>query len=147
MGVESYKVERILTIEDGQIKMEGKARYTPEALLLDIKIHGDVNLPDDLIGHSVYMKRVEPGIEDGQLIGIGEGSLFRSSGKDIPVKIETKYIVSPSPLPNPLTRTEFRIATEDGELRGLSYKLRIHSIFDGVNSMEKVATYQPMYFL
>ena len=134
MGVEEYEVHRRLEVAGGQIDMRGRAFYKAEALTLDIDIEGDAQLPDDLIGHSVYMKRV---YQDGPstLLGVGNGSLFRSDGTDVPVEINTRYDVQPSPLANPLDGEEYRIATEDGKLSGLSYHLRIHSIFDGANSL------------
>lgn len=134
MGVEEYDIHRKLDVAGGEINLRGKAFYTPEALVLDIDIDGDANLPDDLISHSIYIKRVYhdgPGI----ILGVGNGSLFRQDGSEVPVDINTRYLVQPNPLPNPMKDCEYRIATEDGLLFGLSYHLRIHSIFDGGNTM------------
>ncbi|MFH6955088.1 hypothetical protein ACHSBP_18480 [Pseudoalteromonas sp. XMcav1-K] len=138
MGVIEYEVERRLELAGGLINMHGKAYYTNEALVLDIDIEGNIDLPDDLIGHSVYLKKVYPSECKSKAFGVGEGSLFRANGEDVPLTINTKYNLTPSVLPNPLEAPEYRIATEDGVLNGNSYSLRIHSIFDGINTMEGV---------
>ncbi|WP_305928048.1 hypothetical protein [Bacillus mycoides] len=141
MGIESYKVVRKLRILDSVITIEGTANFTPEALVLNVKVKGDVDLPDDLSGHSIYLKRVEPIGNNSGLIGIGEGSLFRTNGEEISLQIDTEYVNIYPELRNlkyAITKPEFRIATEDGELYGLTYRTRIHSIFDGINSMENV---------
>lgn len=137
MGVEEYKVHRKLDIGDGRVDMKGKALYTHEALILDIKIEGDVSLPDDLSGHSVYVKKVYPSGE-GEMLGVGTASLFRFNGDEVKVGINTRYQVKPSPLPHPLIAPEYRLATADAERYGLSCHVRIHSIFDGINSMNSV---------
>ncbi|MDO3401920.1 hypothetical protein QWI29_17910 [Mycolicibacterium neoaurum] len=134
MGVEEYEVHRVLTLGGGELHLQGQARYTPEALELDIEIEGEAEIPDDVICHSVYSKKVFAD-GPGTLVGTGEGSLFRADGSDIPVGINTNYKISPNPLPNPLTNAEYRTATESGVLFGTSYHLRIHSIFDGQNTM------------
>lgn len=137
MGVEEYDVHRKLDIGDGKIEMKGKALYTPEALILDIDIDGDVELPADLTGHSIYVKKVYPS-SDGEILGVGTASLFRSDGTEVGVAINTRYRVNPSPLPRPLKNPEYRIATADAELYGLSCSIRIHSIFDGINTMSQL---------
>ena len=140
MGVQRYAVHRILGFENGNVTMRGRALYSAEALILDIDVEGTVEMPDDLIGHSIYQKKVSPSECQTKVFGVGEGSVFRSNGGELPFTINTVYEIEPSPLPNPLTQDEFRIATEDGVLNGRSYALRIHSIFDGLNTMNKVAT-------
>jgi len=126
-----------LSFGEGKINLAGKALYAAEALGLEVDINGQVTLPDDLCGHSVYITRVEPD-GSGRTKSIGEGSLFRASGNELKVKIKSSQVLHPTPLPHPIRATEFRIATEDGELHGNSYRLTIHSIFDAHNSMSLV---------
>ncbi|MCX2829737.1 hypothetical protein RGU76_28910 [Bacillus pseudomycoides] len=141
MGIKSYTVNRKLRLLGSTIIIEGTAELTLEALVLNVKVKGNVELPDDLSGHSIYLKRIEPIDGKSKIIGVGEGSLFRTNGEEISVQIDTEYTNISPPLSNlkrAITKPEFRIATEDGELYGLTYRTRIHSIFDGINSMESV---------
>src|SRR5262245_34961410 len=144
MGAEEYAVRRRLRFSTGgKIDMSGTARFTPAALVLDVEVNGDVRLPDDVSPHCMYIKRVEPVPGTDHLIGVGEGSLFRRDGAEISLLVDTKYtLISPkaSELARPLAGPEFRILSEDGELDGTRYHSRIHSIFDGINSMQNVAT-------
>lgn len=137
MGVEEYEVHRRLRLLGGEINFKGQARYTPDALVLDIAVDGDAQLPDDLIAHSTYFKRVYQTSPD-VILGVGEGSLYRADGSDLPIQIDTRYKVKPAPLPNPMKVVEYRVATEDGVLFGRSYSLRIHSVFDGANTGAKL---------
>jgi hypothetical protein len=132
-GAKLYRAQRELTFDQGKITLEGTARYTDEALLLDVEVQGKVDLPDDLCGHSVYFQRVSPA-SDGTLTARGDGSLYRKSGEEIRISISARQRFEPA-LSDPLTKSEFRVATEDGVLEGRSYRTTIHSIFDGANSM------------
>ncbi len=141
MGVASYRVERELTLDGGSIRITGTAKLTPHFLQLDTECSGQVRLPNDMVGHSVYITRVKPMPGEGALHEIGQGSFFRANGEEIPVKITAQYKdfePAYNSLPNPLTKPEYRFVTEDGELWGLNYRSRLHSIFDGVNSMSLI---------
>jgi hypothetical protein len=137
-GARSYESVRELTFDNGKLTVEGKATYSEHALSLDVHISGKISLPDDLIGHSVYILSVRPQ-GDNTLQAVGEGSLFRRSGEEVKVKIRSKQTILPMPLPDPIEKNEFRIATESGDMYGLSYRLTIHSVFDTANSMTQAA--------
>lgn len=137
-GAQSYDSQRTISSEGTNLVLKGKANYSPEALSLQVDLTGNASFPDDLACHSVYILNVQPQA-DNSLRAVGQGSLFRKSGEEIKLSIEAKQSITPSPLPDPIDKAEFRIATESGHLRGLSYTLTIHSIFDASNSMAHVA--------
>jgi hypothetical protein len=137
-GATSYESHRELSFSEGKLILNGKAIYSDQALSLIVELTGQVNLPEDLIGHSVYVLSVRPQ-NDRSLKAIGSGSLFRRSGEEIKVQIEARQTITPNPLPDPILNNEFRIATESGELHGNSYSLTLHSVFDTANSMAHVA--------
>jgi hypothetical protein len=145
IGAIQYNVERDLMIKDGteaEIHMIGIAKFNDNALDLDINFVGKkLSLPENLAGHSVYFKIIKP-IGDGQLRGRGEGSLFRTDGTDIPVKIRSSYHIEYGESPKPIKEKQYRVATEDGVLNGTSYTLRVHSIFDGVDPFDGIDPFE-----
>lgn len=146
MGVENYTCRRIITIGDEQLLMSGEALYKEEVLDLSVSVSGDINLPDDLCGHSAYVAYREPAGGGSTIRSVGEGSLFRASGEEIPVRVDSEYSLEPDPLPNPLRGRDYRIVTEDGELIGLTYMCKIHSISDGANTLRSVDDMAPAEF-
>lgn len=139
MGAKGYSTRRVLKFgKSEQIVIEGDVSLEDIGFTFKGKISGEAKLPQDLAGNSMYIKRIDPSDGGIKLIGTGEGSLFRSNGPEVPVRIETVHTLRPKPLPNPLTFTQFRIVTESGDLIGRTYRTRIHSVVDGVNTMAKV---------
>jgi hypothetical protein len=132
MGVQSYQLMRKIDVAGGTITITGTAKYLAQALTLALEIEGKVDLPDDLAGHSVYLKKVSAH-SPSCIKAVGEGSLFRLNGSEVPVDVNSRYDLLPDPLPNIIANPEYRYATEDGIVTGNSYHLRIHSIFDGKN--------------
>ncbi len=139
MGAKGYSTRRVLKFgKNEQIVIEGDVSLEDIGFTFKGSISGEVKLPQDLAGNSIYIKRIDPSDGGIKLIGTGEGSLFRSKGPEVPVRIETVHTLRPKPLPNPLTSTQFRIVTESGDLIGRTYRTRVHSILDGANTMAKV---------
>jgi hypothetical protein len=138
MGANSYSTKRILTFKNGKITIKGNIDKKDESVKFTGSINGKVKLPNDLAGNSIYIKRIDPKERGIKLIGIGEGSLFRINGQEIPMKIHTIHNLKTKRLRNPLRNTQFRIVTENGELIGKTYRAIVCSILDGNNTMGNV---------
>ncbi len=137
MGAKDYATRRTLTFKNGRIVIDGNLVWKGGGFVFSGSINGKVKLPPDLAGNSCYMKKIDPTKEGTRLIGTGEGSLFRTNGREVPLRINTIHNLRPKRLSNPLKITQFRIVTESGELIGLTYRSVVHSVLDGNNTMSK----------
>lgn len=138
MGAKGYSTRRILTFGSDKIVIEGDVSLEDSGFAFKGTISGKAKLPQDLSGTSIYIKKIDPSDRGTKLTGIGEGSLFRSKGREVTVQIETVHVLRPTSLVNPLHSTQFRIVTESGELIGQTYRTTVHSVLDGANTMAKV---------
>lgn len=137
MGAKRYDAERIISRGEEEIVIEGVSEAREECLALDLEVSGSMDVPQDLSGHSAYYVRLEP-TEDNRLVGAGEATLYRESGENYDVDLESEYDMEPDPVPNPITEPMYRIVTEEGELSGNTYESRIHSMLDSSNPITDV---------
>jgi hypothetical protein len=138
MGAEGYETKRVLTFQPdlGQVTIQGNVSDTERGTVFEGTIEGQANLPDDLTGSSVYVKRIEPHEDGARLLSIGEGSLFRDRHQEVTVKIESEHRLRPTPLANPLTQIQYRMVSEAGHLIGRTYHTRVHAIVDTKDPFE-----------
>lgn len=100
MGGKGYTTRRILKFGEDEIIIEGDVSLEDTGVLFRGSISGTANLPENLTGNSIYMKKMEP-VRNGEIKGIGQGSLFMSDGNEIQVRMETRHQIRPTDLPNP----------------------------------------------
>jgi len=146
-GVTAYSAERTIDIGiAGKIVMSANATLIGDKITIQANLAGSYTGDCSKSGHAIYYITAEP-LENGRKIrGVGEGSLFDCDGKETKVTLDQIFSLhQPQNLPNPLTKKEFRILTEDGVLSGLSYRQRIHSICEPDDIFSKIQTVQSIY--
>jgi hypothetical protein len=137
MGANGYKTVRKLFFENGGlITISGDVTIDRNNFTFAGSIEGQADLPDDLAGNSIYIKRIVP-VKEHELHGVGEGSLFRQNGREIKVKIDTTHLLKyhGERLSNPLKNEQFRIVSESGTLLNRTYKTNAYSILDGATTL------------
>ncbi len=140
MGATGYNTVRKLDFENGgQITISGEVSIDHNNFTFSGSIEGQAELPDDLAGNSIYIKRIIP-VKEHMLHGVGEGTLFRQNGRGVKVTIDTTHTLKfqGERLPNPLKGEQFRIVSESGTLTNRTYKTNAYSILDGANTMAAV---------
>jgi hypothetical protein len=135
-GGKGYSTRRILKFGEDKIVIEGDVSLNNANVVFEGSITGRAMIPDDLTGNSIFIQKLEM-VKEGELRGIGEGSLFKSDGRDVQVTIVTLHTIRPTHLDNPLSHPQFRITTSSRNLSGLTYHTIVHSIVDGINTMER----------
>lgn len=130
-GVEQYDSTRVLSLDRGELAVDATSKYLPDRLEIDLHVTGEIDLPDDLAGHSSYFVRVEPS-DDGRLVGVGETDLHRDGGTTVESRLDSEYRgFQPAPIPDSLDGSTLRVVTEHGDLEGTTYSTQVHSLLDG----------------
>jgi hypothetical protein len=140
MGASGYDTDRTVSLPgeyDGEVDIWGEVSSDGSSFGFEGEIDGEMALPDDVGGNSMYFQRFVP-FEDGTVLtGTAMGSLFRSTGEEVKLRLDEEHSLQ-GDLSDPLTEPEFRVVTESGHLEGRTYRTVVHSIVDDENAMAKL---------
>lgn len=139
-GADGYETQRVLTLggaAEGTLEAVGEVSLE-DGLHFGGEIRGELRLPGDLAGNTMFVQRIEPDDDGRQFSGGAVGSTFRSSGGEVPFELEEETELA-GEITDPLTEPATRIVTENGTLCGRTYRTRVHSILSGGSLLTDLA--------
>lgn len=140
MGTRGYATHREVSLPgeyDGEVVIEGDVFTGESGFGFNGEIEGEMRLPDDIGGNSMYFQRFVPSEEGQVLTGTAYGSLFESPNEEVKLRLDEEHELVDSPS-NPLTEPMFRVVTESGTLQGRTYHTVVHSILDTENTLQTI---------
>ncbi|ELZ18386.1 hypothetical protein C478_01980 [Natrinema thermotolerans DSM 11552] len=136
-GVTGYESTRTITADDVSLKVGAKSTYGADCLSMDVRVDGEADLPEDMIGHSSYFVKLEP--TEAGVAGVGDLTLSRDENLNLETRLDSEYTdLEPEKLRHPFTDTQYRVVTESGNLDGNTYTSTIHTTLQGTDPIEAI---------